>query len=729
MVERGQHRQRGVDRRRLGATARARTRTSPRPTSSWATPARLSGRPAARGQAVAPWLVGLEAPDPHRAGRPGARPARRRRRSRPAGERAGDDRARAPGGERPVDPQAGPAAVDRGRRGRQEPVEGRAQLVERRGPPGRRPPRPRRRPGTCRPRGRPAPGGPARRRSSSTRPTLVRATRPWRDAEQLEDAQVLLGLRLPPLGGGDDEQAGITAPTPASMLRGSGRGRARRRRRPPAPTAASVQAKPRSMVRPRRLLLGQAVGVGAGEGQDEGRLAVVDVAGGGDDVQVRSASAARAIDRGRAQRVVGRVDGAQVEHRAALVHPGDDRPVGGPQRGGWSPSTATPADGISSPGSVPPPVTARRVDDRRRRPRASARARSSSTRPGGHPPEAGWPRPRRRGRRGRCPAGRRAPARRAAGPGPGGGGRRPPTRSARPAMIPAWGPPSSLSPENVTRAAPAARVWRTPARPAATAAGRRPATGRRRRAGPSRGRRRRAGRGRPASATVGRLGEAGDPVVGLVDLQQQADVVGVGHGPLVVGEAGAVRGAHLDEAGPGRGQDLGDPEAAADLHQLAPGHDDVPAAGQRGQGQQDGGGAVVDDEGGLGAAGPGQQARRRGPTGTPARRWSGRARGWCSRRLPAWATGARPRLVCRSTPVALTTGRRRAAATASASARAASGSPAAMAARAASTSSGWGRPVSARLRARASTDGGRTPRIGGWHSRRAGRGAPGGSRP
>ena len=31
------------------------------------------------------------------------------------------------------------------------------------------------------------------------------------DADQLEDPQVLLALRLPPLGGGDDEQAGVDA--------------------------------------------------------------------------------------------------------------------------------------------------------------------------------------------------------------------------------------------------------------------------------------------------------------------------------------------------------------------------------------------------------------------------------------------------------------------------------------------------------------------------------------
>src|SRR5262245_64319252 len=36
------------------------------------------------------------------------------------------------------------------------------------------------------------------------------------------------------------------------------------------------------------------------------------------------------------------------------------------------------------------------------------------------------------------------------------------TRPARPTTTPAWGPPSSLSPEKVTKAAPASIAWRTP---------------------------------------------------------------------------------------------------------------------------------------------------------------------------------------------------------------------------------------------------------------------------
>ena len=36
------------------------------------------------------------------------------------------------------------------------------------------------------------------------------------------------------------------------------------------------------------------------------------------------------------------------------------------------------------------------------------------------------------------------------------------TRSARPAITPAWGPPNNLSPEKVTRSAPASRLWTAP---------------------------------------------------------------------------------------------------------------------------------------------------------------------------------------------------------------------------------------------------------------------------
>ena len=64
---------------------------------------------------------------------------------------------------------------------------------------------------------------------------------------------------------------------------------------------------------------------------------------------------------------------------------------------------------------------------------------------------------------------------------------------------------------------------------------------------------------------------------------------------LVVGAARAVRGADLDQPGARLRDDLGDPEAAADLDQLpARDHDVAPRAGERRGREQHRGGAVVD---------------------------------------------------------------------------------------------------------------------------------------
>ena len=107
---------------------------------------------------------------------------------------------------------------------------------------------------------------------------------------------------------------------------------------------------------------------------------------------------------------------------------------------------------------------------------------------------------------------------------------------------------------------------------------------------------------------------------------------------------------------------LGDPEPAADLDQLAPGHRHAAAPASAASTSSTAAAPLLTT-----SAASAPQARAssapawslaRAPP--PGRR--GRARGWCSRPGRRPRSGARPRLVCSSTPVALTTGRSRPAA-------------------------------------------------------------------
>ena len=104
------------------------------------------------------------------------------------------------------------------------------------------------------------------------------------------------------------------------------------------------------------------------------------------------------------------------------------------------------------------------------------------------------------------------------------------------------------------------------------------------------------------------LDESVDAVVARVDLEHERDVgAGRSSAPAVVGEARAVRRADVDELGAGLLHHLGDAEAAADLDALAAADGHVPAGGERGEHQEHGRRVVVDDEGVLGAAQPGEQ--------------------------------------------------------------------------------------------------------------------------
>ena len=185
-----------------------RTTTSPRTTSWWSTPDRFERDPVAGADGGLLAHPALDGPD--------AGPAVARRHDhlvpggeRAAGERAGDHRAAALRREDPVDPQPGPAPVG-GRRSRR-PGRRRGRCA------GRPSPRPesestgttgassRNVPSTC----SAISSAASSTRSGSARSTFVRRHDSVADVDQLEDAEVLLGLRLPSLGRRDDEHARV----------------------------------------------------------------------------------------------------------------------------------------------------------------------------------------------------------------------------------------------------------------------------------------------------------------------------------------------------------------------------------------------------------------------------------------------------------------------------------------------------------------------------------------
>ena len=236
-----------------------------------------------------------------------------------------------------------------------------------------------------------------------------------------------------------------------------------------------------------------------------------------------------------------------------------------------------------------------------------------------------------------------------------------------PARIPACGPPRSLSPEKHTRSAPAARL--------AAAVGSSPMS-------TSAPEPRSSTRGSPAplatrrAPRVGLLGEPDDAEVGLVHAQEQRRLRA--DRALVVGGARAVGRADLDEPRSRAGQHLGNPEAVTDLDQLAARDEHVAALGERGEREQHRGGVVVDDQRCLGTGEPAQQA---GEMVLPRAAGAGLEVVLEIRVAAAdlgdageadGASGARPRFVWTSTPVALSTRRSEGARAAASSASVAS---------------------------------------------------------
>ena len=123
--------------------------------------------------------------------------------------------------------------------------------------------------------------------------------------------------------------------------------------------------------------------------------------------------------------------------------------------------------------------------------------------------------------------------------------------------------------------------------------------------------------------------------------QQQARTVG--ERAFVIGERGAIGGAHFAEYRAAFRHDVGNAEGFADLDQLAAGDEGFASASERGQNQKNRGGIVVDDDSRFRAR---EAAEERGGVDVAAAAGAGlrdRIRDWCSRRR--WLECARARWV------------------------------------------------------------------------------------
>ena len=153
--------------------------------------------------------------------------------------------------------------------------------------------------------------------------------------------------------------------------------------------------------------------------------------------------------------------------------------------------------------------------------------------------------------------------------------------------------------------------------------------------------------------------ESDDAVVRRVDAQEEAGLRA--DRALVVGEMRAVRGPDLAQDRARLRHDLRDPVGAADLDQLPAGDDHLLPRGGRREHDEGRGGVVVDGRRGLASR---QAPKQRVHVALAGRALPGLAvRGEEEQPLPSRATasraeggsGARPRFVWRTTPVALTT--------------------------------------------------------------------------
>ena len=291
---------------------------------------------------------------------------------------------------------------------------------------------------------------------------------------------MLLGLRLPPLVGRDHEQhepdrtdAGEHVADESLVPRDVDEADLAPGREH-APRVAEVDREPAA------LLLGPAVGVDAGQPDDQRRLAVVDVAGRRDDPERSLGAASVLVDVVTLEGVLDRAreigelvaetvrtsnsaaSGSMRQNTDGL--PARSRAV---NTAGSAVFTATPHDGIVVPGIDPPPTT-----DWHLRTCAPSRSPSSDSaqpvRPFRQVVQRLQEHPTDRqlvlatGRVHRQDGLQRGDLHLVHPHGAGDRMRRSlPMTSTRPTTIPACGPPSSLSPEHVTRSAPSARASAT----------------------------------------------------------------------------------------------------------------------------------------------------------------------------------------------------------------------------------------------------------------------------
>ena len=97
-----------------------------------------------------------------------------------------------------------------------------------------------------------------------------------------------------------------------------------------------------------------------------------------------------------------------------------------------------------------------------------------------------------------------------------------------------------------------------------------------------------------------------DAIVAGVDLQQETGVRA--DGPLVVARMGAIRGPHFTQGGTALGQNIRNPEGAANFYELAARDHDLFAVGEGVHCDQHGGSVVVHARRGLRTGQPDQQS-------------------------------------------------------------------------------------------------------------------------